>query len=122
MKRKYTRNIVIGDLDRAIGLRIQELRIACGMSRQDVAKLIGITHQQVAKYESGDNRISASRLYELAQALNVHIGYFFSDTGKVAMPERKRQAIEVARNFMSIENHGHREGVAILLKFLKVNK
>lgn len=66
-----------GDLDSFIGARLRELRIACGVSQTKLAKQLDITFQQVQKYESGTNRISASRLFEASFILGVPITFFF---------------------------------------------
>jgi DNA-binding XRE family transcriptional regulator len=56
------------DVDRHVGARLRELRVAAGLSQSALADLIGVTYQQAHKYESGVNRISASRLFALAVA------------------------------------------------------
>ena len=61
-------------LDVAIGQRIRERRRAVGMSQQTLAELVGVTFQQVQKYERGANRISFSRLIEVADALQCRLG------------------------------------------------
>jgi transcriptional regulator with XRE-family HTH domain len=65
------------DVDRYVGLRIRERRIMCDLTQAELADRISITLQQLSKYERGLNRISAGRLWALAQALGVEPGYFF---------------------------------------------
>lgn len=62
-----------------IGKRIRELRIKSGMSQAFVAQKLGITFQQVQKYENGTNRVSAARLSMLAEILDTHIMRFYAD-------------------------------------------
>lgn len=64
-------------VDRHVGSKMRERRIEIGMSQERLAAALGVTFQQVQKYERATNRIGASRLYELAQILRVPIGYFF---------------------------------------------
>ena len=64
-------------IDDHVGSRIRERRIMLGLTQQQLADLIGVTYQQAHKYERGINRISAGRLYEIAQELSVQVGYFF---------------------------------------------
>jgi transcriptional regulator with XRE-family HTH domain len=64
-------------IDRRIGQRVKARRLELAMSQESLADLLGVTFQQVQKYEKGVNRISASRLFECAAALNVAVGYFF---------------------------------------------
>jgi transcriptional regulator with XRE-family HTH domain len=65
------------DLDRHIGLRLKMRRILCGLSQDDLSKELGITFQQVQKYEKAMNRISASRLYDIAKILKTTLEYFY---------------------------------------------
>lgn len=65
------------DLDRQIGRKVKLARNACRLSLQELGRRVGVTYQQVQKYETGANRISASTLYRIAQATDVEVGYFF---------------------------------------------
>ena len=76
------------DVDHYVSLRIRQRRIMLGLTQQQMAELIGVTYQQAHKYETGINRISAGRLYQIAQALGVEISYFFEDVE----PERRNKA------------------------------
>jgi transcriptional regulator with XRE-family HTH domain len=64
-------------VDVAVGAKIKRLCKKAGVSQSDLARILGLSFQQVQKYESGDNRVSASRLYEMAQILNATPGDFF---------------------------------------------
>ena len=64
-------------IDEHIGHRMQLRRIMLGMSQKDLAKICGVTFQQIQKYECGANRLSAARLWELAEALQTPISYFY---------------------------------------------
>jgi transcriptional regulator with XRE-family HTH domain len=57
------------DTDRHVGARMRERRIMLRLTQQQMAELIGVTYQQAHKYEKGINRVSAGRLYHIAQAL-----------------------------------------------------
>jgi transcriptional regulator with XRE-family HTH domain len=63
--------------DRHVGARIRERRVMMGLSQQQLARMIGVTYQQAHKYERGLNRISAGRLFEIAQVLGVPVSWFF---------------------------------------------
>ena len=67
-------------IDKLIGKKIYNLRIARDMSRSDLAKKAGVSQQQIAKYEDATNKISASRLALLAKVLNKDISYFYEST------------------------------------------
>jgi transcriptional regulator with XRE-family HTH domain len=68
-----------GPVDRRVGSRIRRRRGAVGLSQEKLAKQIGITFQQIQKYENGSNRVGSGRLQEIANVLNVPISYFFAD-------------------------------------------
>ncbi|MDX1950448.1 MAG: helix-turn-helix transcriptional regulator [Rickettsiales bacterium] len=68
------------ELDKIIGAKIVSARIMHGLNRKALADNLGITHQQLQKYEKGYNRISASRLAHIAEILNLQIEYFYTET------------------------------------------
>jgi DNA-binding XRE family transcriptional regulator len=70
-------------IDLHVGRRVRLQRKACGLSQQGLAQALGVTFQQVQKYECGSNRISASKLFQIAQALNVRVEFFFAGLSKV---------------------------------------
>ena len=73
-----TRNQTTTSVDEHIGQRIQLRRIMLGMSQKDLANICGITSQQIQKYESGNNRIAASRLFDISIAMETPVSFFFS--------------------------------------------
>lgn len=109
------------DTDRHVGGRIRERRIMLGLSQQQMADLIGVTYQQAHKYERGINRISAGRLYEIAQVLGVPVSYFYEGLDSDRVPDltaRQRMCLELARNFSSIQNEKHQEALSQLARAL----
>ncbi len=66
-------------VDVHVGARVRMRRTLLGMTQTDLGDAVGLTFQQVQKYERGTNRISASRLYDLARVLDVSIEHFFED-------------------------------------------
>ena len=109
------------DIDRHVGARVRERRIMLGLTQQQLADLIGVTYQQAHKYERGINRVSAGRLYEIAQVLSVPVSYFFDgiqseDTRPVS--PRERMCLELARNFAQIPNERHQEALSQLARVL----
>ena len=64
-------------VDSHVGKRVRHRRKLLGMTQQQLARSVGIRFQQIQKYESGTNRISASRLWDLSSALQVPVAYFF---------------------------------------------
>ena len=65
------------EVDVHVGTRIRHLRWLIGMTQQQLADQVGIKFQQIQKYETGANRVSASRLWDIARALDVPISFFF---------------------------------------------
>ena len=116
------KNDYIEEIDKFIGNKIYSLRLAKGLSRQQLSKVIGVTHQQLQKYENGSNRISASKLALIAKALDLRIPYFyegFEAADNIPLEtESQRLCIEVARNFRRIANREHQDAINILVKSL----
>jgi transcriptional regulator with XRE-family HTH domain len=75
------------DADRHIGRRIRLRRISIGMSQERLGELLGLTFQQVQKYEKGMNRVGAGRLVDVAGALGVPVSYFFEGYVKATSPD-----------------------------------
>src|SRR5258706_4422080 len=69
-------------VDRHVGLRIRMRRKELGISQERLAESIGLTFQQVQKYERAANRVSASKLWEMARALSTNISYFYEGLGE----------------------------------------
>jgi len=126
-------------LDVAIGARLRVRRRAAGLSQQRLAERLGVTFQQVQKYERGANRIGASRLYELSRVLDVPVSFFFDDTDPVRAPAmggfdeppaetfesdplRKRETIELVRAYLAIGDATVRRRLLDLVKALTSEK
>jgi len=103
-----------------IGRRLRERRVALGLSQAELAEKLGISFQQVQKYESGANRISGSRLWDISNVLDSHVGYFFDGLDGVvpedAEPPLDRQTLELARAVNAIEDENVRTHLIRLLK------
>lgn len=65
------------DIDFHVGKRLRRRRRLLGMTQQQLAETVGIRFQQIQKYECGANRVSASRLFELAESLDVPVQFFY---------------------------------------------
>lgn len=65
------------DIDVHLGKRLRRRRRLLGLTQQQLAETVGVRFQQIQKYECGANRISAARLWQLAEALEVQVGYFY---------------------------------------------
>ena len=104
----------------AIGARLRALRVAAGMSQSTLGEVIGVSFQQIQKYEKGKDRISASTLQVLAAALGVHPGSFFdgempSPTGDV--PD-VRSALKEAAGLQRISDPKVRKQLGALIDVL----
>jgi transcriptional regulator with XRE-family HTH domain len=109
------------DIDRHVGARMRERRILLGLTQQQIAELIGVTYQQAHKYEKGINRMAAGRLYRIAQALGVEVGYFFEGlqtAGRLVPSPQQRMLLELARNYLNIPAREHREAIVALTRAL----
>ena len=110
------------DIDRYVGARMRERRIMLGLTQQQMAELIGVTYQQAHKYEKGINRIASGRLFTIAQALGVDVGYFFERHGRASVSfkptPQQRLLLELARNFINMPSRKHQEAICSLARAL----
>lgn len=75
------------EYDIRIGARLKEFRHKLGFSQEKLAEAIGITFQQIQKYENGVNRIAAGRLCEIAMVLNIPVNSFFEGVGTIGLAD-----------------------------------
>jgi transcriptional regulator with XRE-family HTH domain len=87
--------------DLKLGLKVKEARVAKGLSRQQLAKFLDVSYQQLAKYETGSNRISASKIPVIAKVLNKQILYFFDDEA-AEIGVHTTQSIQLIRGFAKL--------------------
>ncbi len=83
-------------VDVHVGSRIRLRRTLLGMSQQKLGESIGLTFQQVQKYERGTNRVGSSRMFELARVLDVPVSYFFEEMGSDVAARGRQHAFGVA--------------------------
>src|SRR5262245_9913764 len=111
----------VGMIDDYVGGRIRERRIMLGLTQQQLAEMIGVSHQQARKYEGGVNRLSAGRLFEVAHALSVPLTYFYEGfdwEGPRQITAHQRMLLEIARNFAEIRSEKQQEAVSQLVRAL----
>jgi len=98
-----------------VGKRVKVRRLALGMTQERLATAIGLTFQQVQKYETGKNRIGSSRLRQIAQALQVSEAFFFDDAPGRARLDRKSRPADFVTDFTSSP-----EGLALAKAFMTI--
>jgi transcriptional regulator with XRE-family HTH domain len=110
----------VDTFNKFIGNKIFSLRLGKGISRHEMSKSIGVTHQQLQKYEKGENRVSAARLILIAKALDVIPAYFYEEVeianNEELITQHQRMCLEVSRNFMKIVNPEHQNAVNTFIK------
>lgn len=112
-------------VDDYVGTRIRLRRTLLGLTQEELAAALTISYQQIQKYETGANRISAGRLFQIAQRLGIDVSYFFDNLDPEATPKglphggRNRVAIDLVRNFLEIPDEDARSALAHLVKALK---
>lgn len=106
-------------VDVHVGKRVRHRRWLIGMTQQQLAQQVGIKFQQIQKYETGANRISASRLWDIAEALEVPVSFFFEGleesqkevTGKTSVPADlmgDKEALDLVRSYYAIPENQRR--------------
>ena len=113
-------------VDRHVGIMIRQRRKELGLTQQGLAAQLDISYQQIQKYESGTNRVSAGRLYILAEVLGVDLSYFFRELpesgARPAPAEPASGSPElVARDFQAIKEPMVRAALFGLIKALREN-
>ena len=91
---------MVHQVDVHVGKRIRQRRWLVGMPQQKLAECVGIKFQQIQKYETGANRVSASRLWDIADALDVDVAFFFDGLKESNDTEREQGANEVPVDMM----------------------
>jgi transcriptional regulator with XRE-family HTH domain len=113
-------------VDVHVGAKLRLIRNARGMSQAELGKQVGVAFQQIQKYERGDNRVSASMLFMMANALKISIADFFSgldadfDPAIPVMPNKPLtvQSIKLATAFEQIEDSAARNQILKLINTL----
>ena len=105
-------------VDVHVGKRIRHRRWLIGMTQQQLAEKVGIKFQQIQKYETGANRVSASRLWDISDALDVQVSFFFEglqDDQKTAegglVPDdlmTDKEALDLVRSYYAIPENQRR--------------
>jgi transcriptional regulator with XRE-family HTH domain len=111
-------------IDQHVGERIRARRAELGLTQEQLAEALHVSYQQVQKYETGANRISAGRIFEIARKLSVEVSYFFDGLTLEVRGEppplehggRQRAAIELVRKFAQIDDPHVRSAIAGLVK------
>ncbi len=125
-------------VDVHVGQRLRQRRTLLGMSQEKLGEAVGLTFQQIQKYERGANRIGASRLFQLGQVLDVSVSYFFEEmpgevqktrgdyaapdssdaveTVQAGDPMARRETLELVRAYYRIEDPKVRKRVFELTK------
>lgn len=105
-------------VDVNVGKRIRHRRWLVGMTQQQLAQQVGIKFQQIQKYETGANRVSASRLWDISEALNVPVSFFFEGIdGQTEEQEPEsvpadilgdKEALDLVRSYYAIPENQRR--------------
>ncbi len=120
-------------VDEHVGKRVRLRRTLLGMSQEKLGHAVGLTFQQIQKYERGTNRIGSSRLYQFSQVLDVPVSFFFDDMSPEVSGERpgpgektgetfatdklaKRETLELVRAYYRITDPAVRKRLFDLTK------
>ncbi len=107
-------------IDVHVGARVRQRRVLLGMNQTKLGDALGLSFQQVQKYERGTNQISASKLFKLSQVLEVSIEHFFEDIPAevAASPMITQETLKLVRAYYEIEDAKIRKRVYELTKTL----
>jgi transcriptional regulator with XRE-family HTH domain len=105
-------------IDLQVGSRVRIRRMLIGMSQERLGDLLGLTFQQVQKYEKGVNRIGAGRLFEVSRILGVPIDFFYEGVGEQLPGNRGFAEADTSPPVMEFVSSG--EGLQLSLAFMKI--
>lgn len=105
-------------VDVHVGKRIRHRRWLVGMTQQQLAELVGIKFQQIQKYETGANRVSASRLWDIAEALEVQVSFFFEGMEEDAVAEDA--AVEGVETSVPADILGDKEALDLVRSYYAI--
>jgi transcriptional regulator with XRE-family HTH domain len=108
-------------VDTHVGQKMRARRIFLQMSQTEVARAVGITFQQIQKYEKGSNRVGASRLLQISEALGVSPFYFFEGAPTVGKKTLAPDEGELSENTI-VSFLGTREGTALVRGFIAIKQ
>jgi transcriptional regulator with XRE-family HTH domain len=126
-------------IDEHVGTQLRQRRSLLGLSQEKLAEQVGITFQQIQKYENGANRVSASRLYEFSKVLDIPVNFFFDNLGsnenapimglsdkeqagfEVEDILKRKETLELIRVYYTIENPKLRKDLFKLVKSMAEN-
>jgi transcriptional regulator with XRE-family HTH domain len=135
MRRRTIKDDGPDPIDRYVGSRVRARRVGIRLSQTKLGEAIGVTFQQVQKYENGTNRIGASNLFKIAKTLGVDVAYFFEGVQEIADsmltdspevplagikedPLTSRDAIELMHNYYRVKDANVRKRLAQFVKTL----
>jgi len=109
-------------VDVHVGTRVRQRRTLLGMSQTTLAKALGLSFQQIQKNETGANRLSSSRLYEVSNILDVPVSYFFEEMPVNALvgPRRGRRRAAVLASIDELDPLAKRETLELVRAYYKV--
>jgi transcriptional regulator with XRE-family HTH domain len=121
-------------IDVQVGTRLRQRRALLGMSQEKLGTAVGLTFQQIQKYERGSNRMGSSRLYEFAKVLDVPVSYFFeampakatqrnskhaaAPKGRSKDPLVKRESLDLVRAYYKIRSTRVRKAIVNTVRSL----
>jgi transcriptional regulator with XRE-family HTH domain len=135
MRRRTIKDDGPDPIDRYVGSRVRARRVGIRLSQTKLGEAIGVTFQQVQKYENGTNRIGASNLFKISKTLGVDVAYFFEGVQEIADsmmgdapdvpltsvkedPLTSRDAIELMHNYYRVKDPNVRKRLAQFVKTL----
>lgn len=141
MSRTKTEESGPNPVDIHVGAKVKSRRLILGLSQEELAQAIGLTFQQVQKYERGTNRISVSRLVDICKTLKVPVDYFFEGSAAIARakvpamkgfsdtkqesleedPLTKRDVLELVRAYSKIKSPQLKKQILEMAKAMSVS-
>ena len=106
-------------IDLHVSKRIRFKRKMIGLTQSDLGGKVDLTFQQIQKYEKGENRVSASKLYQIAQILDTNVSFFFDGYNETVSEREEitddKQSVDLVKSFKSIKNPKVKKRIMMLI-------
>lgn len=113
-------------IDKFVGSRVRARRVGLRLSQTNLGQAIGVTFQQIQKYENGSNRIGASNLFKISNALGVDVAFFFEgmsdDVAKAGLIPRGQSLAEVPSPEFEGDPMSSREAIELMHNYFRISE
>lgn len=121
MRRRTIKDDGPDPIDRYVGSRVRARRVGLRVSQTKLGEAIGVTFQQVQKYENGANRIGASNLYKISKPLGVDVAYFYEGVESISPAPALNQLSDIPQSTFEQDPMASREAIEMMHNYFRIS-